>query len=200
MAVLLKPRKFTPEEYLILERGADFKSEYYYGEIYAMAGGSPQHGAIAINLGSEVRASLKGKPCQAFSSDLKVRTRPDGLFAYPDVSVVCGELQFHDAAKDVVTNPTVIFEVLSESTEAYDRGRKFQDYQLIETLTDYVMISQNEPCIEHYVRKPNDKWLLTTTKGLQGQVFIASIECTLLLSEVYDKIDFPLAGEQVSEE
>lgn len=192
MVAAAQPQKrlYTPEEYLALEREAEFKSEYFHGEIYAMAGSSPEHSTITINISREVSLQLKGKPCQAFSNDMKVRTTPTGLFAYPDLSVVCGEPRFHDSKRDVLVNPTVLFEVLSSSTEAYDRGKKFAQYQEIESLTDYVLIAQDEPRIEHFRRQPDDQWLLTVATGLASKIRLASIECTLSLSEVYDRVKF----------
>src|SRR5579872_3485343 len=158
LTMAVQVRYFTPEEYLTLERAADFKSEYLHGQIYAMAGGTPQHGAIALHAGSELRAQLKGASCQVFPSDVKVRTTPSGLFAYPDVSVVCGKLQYHDERRDVLTNPILIVEVLSNSTEAYDRGRKFWQYRQVETLTDYLLIAQREPSIDHYAKQSDGRW------------------------------------------
>lgn len=163
-------RLYTPEEYLALKREAEFKSEYLHGEIYAMAGSSPEHSTITANITGEIRAQLKGKPCQAFSNDMKVRTAPTGLFAYPDLSVVCGEPHFHDARRDVLLNPTVLFEVHSSSMEAYDRGKKFAQYQEIESLTDYVLIAQDEPRIEHYHRQQGNQWLFTVAQGLESKL------------------------------
>ncbi|HLK59669.1 MAG TPA: Uma2 family endonuclease [Chthonomonadaceae bacterium] len=195
MAVFARQR-YTPEEYLALERSADTKSEYFEGEIRAMAGGTPQHGAITVNISSELRMQLKGKPCQVFSSDVKVRTRPDGLFTYPDVSVVCGALQFHDEREDVLTNPCVIVEVLSDSTEAEDRGRKFFQYRQIETLTDYLLVSQKEPLIDYYEKQEDGRWLLASVVGLESSLTLDSVGCVLALSEVYDKIQFPVEEAQ----
>lgn len=185
------PHHYTPEEYLALEREAEFKSEYYFGEIVAMAGGSTEHSIITLNIGGELRARLKGKPCQALSPDAKVRTSVDGLYAYPDVTVVCGDIRYHDDRNDVIVNPTVLVEVLSPSTEAVDRGRKWAQYQNIESLTDYLLVSQNEPRVEHFARHRDDgQWLFSSAVGLDAAVRIASIECVLPLSEVYDRIAF----------
>jgi len=182
---------YTPEEYLSLERSADFKSEYLDGLIYAMAGSSPQHSAITANVIAIAVAALRGKPCQVFSSDLKVATDPHGLYAYPDLSIVCGEPQFHDEHQDVLTNPTVLVEVLSPSTEAYDRGRKFIQYQRIASLTDYILVAQEEPRLEHYARQGGNQWLLSSAAGLDGSLAIGSLGCTLRLAEIYDKVRFP---------
>ncbi len=193
MTVSAKQKQYyTPEEYLAFERSSEFKSEYLNGQIYAMAGGSPEHSAITVNVTVELGLQLRTKPCQALSSDMKVRTTPTGLFAYPDLSIVCGEPQFHDQVRDVLINPTVIIEVLSPSTEAYDRGKKFFQYRHIESLADYILIEQDEARIDHYVRQVDNRWLLSTASGLESQLYIASIDCTLHLSEVYARITFPL--------
>ena len=146
----------TPEDYLIFEREADSRHEFLDGEIFQMAGESLSHSRVCINLGGEVRAKLKGKPCEALSPNMKVRTSNASLFSYPDLTIVCGEPQFHDIKKDVLTNPKVVFEVLSPSTADYDRTIKFQRYRMgNETLTDYVLISQDKCFIEHFRRSAN---------------------------------------------
>ena len=186
----LEPALHSPEEYLSLERAAEFKSEYLNGEIFAMSGGSPEHSAISVNVTISIGTQLRGKPCRPFSNDMKVRTDPSGLFSYPDLSVVCGEPLHHDPHRDILTHPTVIVEVLSPSTEAFDRGRKFAQYQRIETLSDYILIAQDEPRVEHLMRRPGGQWLLTPIAGLPGLLYIESIDCTLDLAELYDRISF----------
>lgn len=183
-------QRITHEEYLELERKAEFKSEYLDGQIFAMSGASPAHCAITPNLTSEVVLQLRGKPRQAFSSDMKVRTGYKGLYSYPDLSVVCGEPIFHDEKQDVLTNPKVIFEVLSPSTEAFDRGGKFIRYQIIDTFTDYILIAQDEPRVEHFIRQPDGGWLYYVVGGLESELHIASIDCTIPLAQWYDKIKF----------
>src|SRR5258707_11211141 len=133
-------KRYTPQEYLALERAAPFKSEYYRGEIFAMAGATRQHCRIGANLVARVDEQLRSTPCEAFGSDLRVRVLPTGLYTYPDVTVACGELEFEDRAGDTLLNPKAIFEVLSESTEAYDRGKKFDHYRHIPSLTEYVLV------------------------------------------------------------
>jgi Uma2 family endonuclease len=179
---------YSPAEYLALERASTARHEYLDGFVYAFAGGSPEHSAIAANIIASLVAQLHDRPCQAFTSDLKVATGPDDLFSYPDASVVCGELQFYDAERDVITNPSVVVEVLSPTTEAYDRGREFAKYQHLVSLTDYVLVAQDTARVEHYVRQPGNRWLLTTVEGLEGAAHIASIECTLRLADVYHKV------------
>lgn len=195
-----KSRLFTPEEYLALEREADYKSEYLDGLIYAMAGSSPEHSAITANAVINIGGQLLDRPCQVFSSDMKVRTALRGLYAYPNLSIVCGEPQFHDEKRDVLVNPIVIVEVLSDAMEAYDRGKKFIQYRLLESLKDYVLIAQDAPYVEHYERQTDNEWLLTTASGLEGCLYIASIDCTLSLAGVYRNIRFSTGaamGEKV---
>lgn len=181
---------FTPDEYLELERKAEFKSEYLNGQIYAMAGASPAHSAITFNLSVEVGTQLKGKPCQGHSSDMKIRTSYKGLYSYPDLSIVCDEPLFHDEKGDVLINPKVIFEILSPSTEAFDRGAKFLRYQTIDTLTDYILIAQDEARVEHFIRQSDGGWLLYIIRGLESKLSIPSIDCTISLAGLYDKIKF----------
>lgn len=190
----LQNARVTPEEYLERERQADYKSEYWNGKIVAMAGGSEQHSLISVNISGELRARLKDKPCRTYSSDLRVRTTRTRYF-YPDISVVCGEPEFADEAADMLTNPGVLVEVLSPSTEDKDRGLKFVFYQQIPMLTDYVLVSQDEPLIEHYARQGNDRWLLTNLRGLDAVLRLPSIGCELPLSEVYARVEFPPAEE-----
>ena len=150
-----------------------------------MAGSSPEHSAITVNVTVAIGSQLIDRPCMAFSSDMKLGTTNSSLFAYPDLSIVCGEPTFHDEHQDVLTNPTVIIEVLSPSTEAFDRGKKFAYYQLMSSLTDYILIAQDEPYIDHYEKQTDDEWLLHISRGLEARVHIASLDYELLLSEVY---------------
>jgi Uma2 family endonuclease len=183
---------FTPQEYLSFERSTDARHEYLDGQVYAMAGESLEHSRICVNVAGELRASLKGRPCEVLSPNMKVVTSPSGLFGYPDVVVVCGEPQFHDERRDVLVNPTIIFEVLSPSTEAYDRGEKFLRYRThIATLAEYVLVSQHRPLVEHYARQPDGAWSYSSVVGLSENLLLPSIKCQLPLSEIYDRIIFP---------
>ena len=180
---------FTPEDYLALERVSEIRHEYLNGIVYAMAGESPEHSTICFNLAVAVGIQLKDKPCRGFSPNMKVRTDPSGLFAYPDLAVVCGEPVFHDDKRDVLVNPTVIFEVLSRSTEGYDRGEKFLQYRThLASLKDYVLISQNKPRIEHYARQPDGQWPCKEVEGLDGELYLPSIDCRLQLADIYARI------------
>jgi Uma2 family endonuclease len=190
---------FTIEAYLTLERAAEERHEYLDGAVYAMAGESPNHGRICTNLVGSLSVHLRGTRCEAFSKDMKVRCGPtprpggsqEGLYAYPDVVVVCGALQFHDQAQDVLLNPTVLVEVLSPSTEAFDRGQKFLRYRTwLPTLTDYVLVAQDRPLVEHYQRQEAGTWRLHTREGLEEPLTIPSLDWTIALRDVYDRVVF----------
>lgn len=201
---------YSIDEYLTLERESEERYEYLDGEIHEMVGESPEHGAICMNLGRIISTQLLGKPCQAFSKDIKVRSGPTpkrgyttkGLFSYPDLLVVCGELKFHDERRDVLLNPAVIIEVLSQTTEAFDRGEKWSRYQTwLPELSDYVLVSQSKPQIEHFHRQSSGEWLYSLVKELESSFHLASINCTLQLADVYDRIVFPVeAPEELSED
>jgi Uma2 family endonuclease len=190
MASVPKTR-LTPEEYLALERSCEAKHEYYNGEIFAMSGASPQHVLIVTNLVGELRTQLKQGPCRVYSTDLRVKVSPTGLYTYPDVIVVCDPPEFSDDQKDTLLNPVQIIEVLSESTGDYDRGGKFEQYRTIESFQEYLLIAQDRPHVEHYVRQPDSSWVLYETNSLEDTIQLRSVSCSLRLSEVYDKIDFP---------
>jgi len=176
-----------PEEYLAIERRAEYKSEYVDGVMYAMAGGTERHNLIVANVIIAIGGQLRGRHCRVYPSDLKIRVPNSKRFFYPDVSVACGETQFSDEEKDVVLNPTLIVEVLSESTAGYDRGTKFFSYQQIESLRECLLISQDQPLIEHFVRQTEDDWLYRKISGTGERIQLPSIECELRVSDVYDK-------------
>ena len=177
----------SPEEYLAIERRAEYKSEYVDGVMYAMAGGSERHNLIVGNLITELNVQLRNSPCRVYPSDLKVRVPNSKRFFYPDVSVVCDETQFADDERDVVLNPVVVVEVLSESTAAFDRGKKFQSYQQIESLQEYMLVSQDEHLVEHYLRQDDGHWLYTKVGGLDEAIALPTIKCRLVLSNIYSK-------------
>lgn len=194
-------RYYTIEEYLEMERASEEKHEYLDGQILAMAGETEEHNLICMNVGSELRDRLKGQSCLAMSKDMKIRSGPEpqvktasppkGFFSYPNVLVVCGERQYHDSYRDVLLNPKVIIEVLSSSTAEFDYGEKFRRYRTwLTELTDYILVSQSAPVIEHYRKQPSGDWLLSSVEGLENSLQIASIGCTLQLSEVYDRVEF----------
>ena len=197
---------FTPDEYLAFERGTESKHEYLDGLIYAMAGASPEHSTLCVNVSEIITRQLRGTPCRPFSADMKIRcltsTSPTrgkrGLFAYPDFIVVCGEPVFHDVQQDVLINPTLIVEVLSPSTEADDRGEKFLRYQELVSFTDYLLVAQRYPCLEHFAKQADGQWLVTIETSLAGSISIASINCRLPLAEVYEWVRFPTSESPTS--
>ncbi len=183
----------TEEEYLVRERASVTRHEYYNGRIYAMTGGTEPHNLIASNALAALHPQLRQRPCRVYGSDMRIKVRATGLNTYPDVSVVCGRPEFTDATHDTLTNPILLTEVLSPSTERYDRGMKFQNYRTIDTLQDYLLIAQDKAYIEHYVRQGTDEWLLREASGRDATLTIESIGCILALADVYEKVDFDQA-------
>lgn len=203
VAAATPPERVTPEEYLRRERLAEFKSEYRDGEIVAMAGASLAHIRIDANLMGELVSQLKGKPCEPMGSDAKIRATRK-RYSYPDVTIVCGEPQFLDEKGDVITNPTVLFEILSPSTEAYDRGEKFAAYQQRATLRDYVLVAQDKVSVEHYTRQENGKWLYERLDRPDAVLRLPSVGCEVILSDIYARVTFPkpepVPGQTTNEE
>jgi Uma2 family endonuclease len=187
----IRPPLLSAQEYLERERLAEYRSEFYRGETFAMAGGTPRHSLIGSNTLGEIHFRLKGRPCTAYNSDLRILIAATGLYTYPDISVMCSELQFADARRDTVLNPTLIVEVLSESTEAYDRGKKFEHYRKIPSLREYILVSQDSPTLERFLRNPDDTWTLTVITGFDQSLDLVTIGVTLPLAAVYDRLDFP---------
>jgi len=184
-----QPRQYlTIDDYLTLERTSPQKHEYYAGEIFALAGGSVAHNLIATNITGMLYNQLRRRPCTVYASDLRVKIPATGLYTYPDIVLVCGELHFEDDHQDTLLNPMVIIEILSPSTENYDRGKKFQNYRTIPSFTDYLLVNQNNQYIEHYQRQSNYQWLLSEYKTADARMHIVSIDCTVLLEEVYEKV------------
>lgn len=195
------PTVLTPEDYLIFEREADERHEFLDGEIFQLNGANISHSRICVNLAAEIGKALKGKRCEPLSPNMKVRTSTASLFSYPDLTIVCGEPQFHDRKKDVLTNPQVIFEVLSPSTADYDRTTKFQRYRLgNETLTDYVLVSQNKPFVEHFIKQADGNWIYKSFGAIDDTLNLDTIECQLSLREIYDRIEFEILPEEGFEE
>ena len=196
MVAVAKPPYISPQEYLDQERSATDKSEYLAGTIYAMSGASEAHNLISLGVAGELRTQFKGRPCKVYPSDMKVLVSNTGLYTYPDVTALCGEAHFHDRHKDVLLNPLVIFEVLSPSTEAYDRGKKFSHYQQITTLTDYVLITQDRMHLERYERQADGAWRYTSHENSEENIYFAALECALRLADIYDKVTFPVRLEE----
>ena len=185
-----KKVKYTYEEYLTLEEQAEYKSEYYQGEIFAMSGGTPEHSLINSNVNRELGNSLKGSDCFVYDSNLKVRVEAADLGAYPDVLVICGPREQYKDRKDIVTNPTLVVEVLSDSTAAYDRGLKFQNYGLLPSLKEYMLVEQDFPLVEVFRRGENSLWVLQRYRGLSAEVEIQSLKVSIPASEIYYGVDF----------
>lgn len=183
--------RLTEEEYLRIERAAEFKSEFYDGRMYAMSGGSSAHALIIPNLAAELRSALKQKACTVYVTELRLHVVPRGSYTYPDVTVVCGPPAFADNQKDTLLNPTLIVEVLSPSTEAHDRGLKFAQYRQIESLQEYGLISQSEPRVEIFRRQSSGEWLLTEVTGLEAKTRFNCVDCEIPLLEIYHQVTFP---------
>jgi Uma2 family endonuclease len=190
---------YTIEEYLNFERASDERYAYFDGEISLMAGESDKHGEISVNLTGELRNQLKGKKCRVRSKDAKIQTggfkldtkSKKGVFSYPDLLVVCGEVEYHDKHQDIILNPKVIIEVLSDSTELFDRSVKFTRYKMFNpTLNDYILVSQDKPMVEHFIRQDDKSWKVFTYLGLDEVFKVESIECELKMSEIYDRVNY----------
>jgi len=186
---LNRKSRINPEEYLRIERAAEQRSEYFDGEAFAMAGASRRHNRIVTNLVAGLDNQLKSRPCNVYSSDLRVKISATQLYTYPDVVVTCGEEQFEDEHNDTLLNPTILVEVLSDSTEAYNRGKKFEQYQQIESLKEYILVAQDKWRVEQYVRQSNNQWVYSEIHGVESYLTMATIGCNLSLSEIYDKVD-----------
>jgi Uma2 family endonuclease len=191
------PPLLTPEAYLAAERQAAHRSEYFNGQVYAMAGASREHVAIVANLTYLLVGQFKGRPCSTLGSDMRLKVSETGLYTYPDLMALCGEPRFDDDHRDTLTNPMVIVEVLSDSTERYDRGDKFAHYRRLASLRDYLLVSQRRPRVEHYTRR-GEEWVLRELDGLDGVVRLPDIGCELPLTEIYDKVTFIAADMALS--
>jgi Uma2 family endonuclease len=180
----------APEEYLRREKEAERKSEYFAGEIFMMSGGSPNHNRISGNVYAELNVRLRGTRCEAFNSDQRVLVKKNGLYTYPDVMVVCGPTVFDERDGDTITNPVLIVEVLSPSTENYDRGKKFELYREIETLRDYLVIHQEKVYIEYYHKGEDDRWVLTEIRDLEATFSLETLSLDLSLQRIYERVDW----------
>jgi Uma2 family endonuclease len=188
-ALAAKTNWISPEEYLAIERAAEVKSEYFDGEMFVMSGASKEHNRISIALTIMVGTPLRGKPCEPFGSDTRVKI-PTKNFFYPDLTIAC-EPEWMDQEFDTLLNPIVVFEILSPSNEAWDRGGKFREYRSIPSLREYVLVSQDKPLVEIFSRRENDFWLLRDVAGREAQIALESVpEVTLSLAEIYERISF----------
>jgi Uma2 family endonuclease len=179
----------TPEEYLAFERAAEYKNEYFDGEIIAMTGASRAHNLIMTNLLAELRQRLRGKPCEVYPSEMRVRIPSANIYTYPDVVVVCGEPEFEDGHVDTLLNPTLLVEVLSKSTASYDRSVKSGYYRTPPSLTEYLLVAQDDYHVEQYIKQQDGRWLIADIRGQEGRIELPSVGCVLSLSDVYERVE-----------
>lgn len=186
---------FTQEAYLTFERSSEEKHEYIAGIIYAMAGGSARHNRIAGSTYAALYTQLRRRNCTVYPSDMRVKAIQPGVYTYPDITIVCGNEQYEDEKEDTLLNPTIIIEILSPSTEKYDRGKKFQYYRTILSLREYILIAQDDYHIERFVRQNDNTWIFSEATEREATLELATIQCRLQLEEVYEKVSFPGAEE-----
>ena len=192
MSALPEPSlEMTETEYLDFERHSEIKHEFLDGEVVAMTGASRAHNLIAGSTYVALYTQLRGRGCEIYQGDMRVKVQTTGLYTYPDISIVCGSPELGDEHLDTLLNPIVIIEILSPSTERYDRGQKFQHYRELASLQEYVLVAQDSLRIERYVRQGDDVWQLTDAKGLEGRLPLTSIGCTQALADVYEQVTFP---------
>lgn len=184
-------QRMTPEEYLTFERESPERHEYWGGEIFAMSGASERHNSLVSNLVIELGLQMRGRSCRIYSSDMRVAPSKDGPYSYPDVVALCGELRLLDSKRDTLLNPSVIFEVLSPTTEAFDRGEKFVQYRRIESLGSYLLVSQGAMRIERFERQVDGHWLLCDYTRPEEEIELPAIGCKLSLAAVYDQVALP---------
>lgn len=182
-------QRMTPAEYLAFERASDIRHEYFNGEVYDMSGASRRHNLIQVGISASLFQQTQGRPCEVYGSDMRVKVSATGLYTYPDVSIVCGEPELEDSHLDTLLNPTILIEVISPSTEGYDRGRKSEQYRRIASLQEYLLVTQDRPYVEQYWRQTQG-WLFQDIAGLDTQISLSSIACTLLLGSIYHKVTF----------
>ncbi len=185
-------RRLSPQEYLAAERQAETRSEYLEGDVFAMSGASRRHNLIVVNVAASLHGQLKGRGCETYAGDMRIHIPATGLYTYPDVAVVCGEPRFEDSALDTLLNPTLLIEVLSPTTEGYDRGKKFAHYRTLASLREYVLVSQEEVRVEVFSRQDDGHWLLSEAGRLEEAVPLGAIGCELRLADAYDRV-FPSA-------
>jgi len=187
-------RYLTPQQYLEIERAAEFRSEYFNGVMYNMSGGSWRHDRITGDVFRLLGQQLRGRECSVVSSSFRLQVSPDGIYTYPDITVFCGPPKFADRHTDMITDATLIVEVLSTSTENYDRGFKFEQYRRLASLSEYLLISQDRVHIEHYARQADRSWLMRETSARDAVIVLDSIDCTLPVAEAYERVNFEAEG------
>ena len=191
MVAKIDAKRYTLEEYFELDRNSEERLEYWYGEIFAMSGGSEEHDQIAVNLTFRLSAKLEGRGCRVFSSNMRVKVPLLLTYRYPDVSALCGEAQFEEVGGvDVLTNPSLIIEVLSNSTEAYDRGDKFTHYKSIPSFNEYLLVAQHRPHVTHLVKREDGLWTYDELNDMESSLKLTSLDCVLAMSDVYQNVSF----------
>jgi len=190
MEQLAKNKYYSPEEYLAIEEKAEYKSEYYQGEVFALAGASVNHNRIISNVVSRFQQSLSEKNCEAFATDVRLWIDEKNLFTYPDIMIVCGKIEFYQERNDTIINPIAIFEVLSESTKNYDRGEKFVFYRAIPTFQEYVLIDQSGVHLEHFYIGEKGKWTLTEYDDLDAVLKLTKVDFQISLRDIYHRVEF----------
>ncbi|MFN8496067.1 MAG: Uma2 family endonuclease [Caldilineaceae bacterium] len=183
-------RLMTPEEYLRMERASEYRHEYFRGEVTDMTGASREHNLIVMSISAALYGQLRKRPCEVYANDMRVKVSATGLYTYPDLVVVCGNPQFEDEHVDTLLNPTVLIEVLSASTEDYDRGKKFARYRRLDSLRDYLLVAQDHMHVEQYTRQPDGAWRFSEAEQPEAKIALAAIDCELALEEIYEKIKF----------
>jgi Uma2 family endonuclease len=197
--VSIQPKTLlTPEQYLEIERRAETKSEYWQGEMSARDRSSREHNLLAMNLLAGLHHQLRGKPCEVLGSDMRVWIPATCLYTYPDVVAVCGEPQLADAHRDTLMNPVFLAEILSPSTEAYDRGRKFEHYRTVESLQEYLLVAQDHMHADLYTRQPDGSWLLHEASHAEDRVELQSLVCQLSLGDLYENVNLPASNPRSS--
>ncbi len=191
MTALPKKQFISEEDYLTMEEVSPVKHEYFDGEIFQMAGASEQHNTITINIAGELHQQLKKRPCKVYQNDMRLYIEKEGIYVYPDVMVVCGKPDIKKfKSLDNILNPVLIVEVLSESTADYDKGAKFEQYRTIDSFKEYLLVSQDRKQLTRYTKQSDGSWVLTDFIGDKTQIELSSIECSLSIEDIYDKVDF----------
>jgi Uma2 family endonuclease len=181
--------RLTEQEYLARERQAETKSDYLAGQVFALAGATERHILISGNIFAALHGQLRGRPCRIYASDLRVKAERADYYTYPDIVVVCGEPRFEDAELDTLLNPILIIEVLSPSTENYDRGKKFELYRKIESFVEYLLVAQDRPFVEHHLRRADGSWLMHETTDLGAVLALENIACRLAVQDIYERVE-----------
>ena len=191
MTALPKRQFISEEDYLTMEEVSPVKHEYFDGEIFQMAGASDEHNTIAMNIAAELHQQLKKRPCKVYQNDMRLYVEKEGIYTYPDVMVVCGKPEIKKYKNlDNILNPVLIVEVLSPSTADYDKGAKFEQYRTIESFKEYLLVSQDAKQITRYTKQTNGSWILMDFIGDKTEIELSSIECSLAMEDIYDKVDF----------